>query len=167
MAKGCNNPGASRLPGCVVGQHPAVRRCDCSPRCCAGTPRADSARSGQPPGQRAAGIVDLADRHLARATRSDVLLGRYLKLIAEARRIMVVAAVTVAFCVVSAVIGEGWHLAACAGLFGGVTMAHKAASAVRRVRRPAAPRRAPAGPRVLSLRSPHKPAKTPRRSHQP
>jgi hypothetical protein len=109
----------------------------------------------------------LADRHLARATRSDVLLGRYLKLIAEARRIMVVAAVTVAFCVVSAVIGEGWHLAACAGLFGGVTMAHKAASAVRRVRRPAAPRRAPAGPRVLSLRSPHKPAKTPRRSHQP
>jgi hypothetical protein len=92
------------------------------------------------------GIVDLADRHLTRATRSDVLLGRYLKLIAEARRIMAIAAVTVAFCVVSAVIGGGWHLAACAGLFGGGTVAHKAASAIRRGSRsgvkPAAPRRA-------------------------
>jgi hypothetical protein len=142
MVKDRNNPGASRLPGCVIGQHPTVRRRGCSPCCRAGAPGAGSARSGQPRGQKPAGIVDLADRHLARATRSDVLLSRYLKLIAEARRIMVIVAVTVAFCVVLTVIGGGWHLAAGAGLFGGGTVAHKVASAVRRARRPAATRRA-------------------------
>jgi hypothetical protein len=120
---------APRLSGCVADQNPVSRPKD---RCSAELQRSRAAQSRRPRDDRPTSLIHLADRHLTRATQSDVLLGRYLKLIAEARGIAAITAFIILGCVGAAVAGGGWHLAASAGLLGGSAAALRACRAIRR-----------------------------------